>query len=75
MQKLIYNFQDDLTVILENPKIQVFPKILRKGKHFKIYDLQTCLVMITGYIIHYTCITWILFIVINGVLHVQGGKY
>ena len=42
------NFQDDLTVILENPKIRVFPKILRKVTHFKICYLQTCLVMITG---------------------------
>ena len=31
-----------LTIILENPKIRVFPKILRKVKHFKICDLQTC---------------------------------
>ena len=36
------NFQDDLTIILENPKIHVFPKILRKEKHVKICDLQTC---------------------------------
>ena len=30
------NFQDDLTVILEHPKICVFPKILGKVRHFKI---------------------------------------
>ena len=42
------NFQDDLTAILENLEIRVFPKILRKVKHFKICDLQTCKVMITG---------------------------
>ena len=28
------NFQDDLTFILENPKIRVFPKILKKVKTF-----------------------------------------
>ena len=27
-------FRDDLIVILENRKIRVFPKILRKVKHF-----------------------------------------
>ena len=35
------NFQDYVTIILENPKIRVFPKILRKVKDFKICDLQT----------------------------------
>ena len=35
------NFQDDLTIILEHPKIRVFTNILRKVKHFKICDLQT----------------------------------
>ena len=42
------NFQDDLTVILENPQNRVFPKILRKVEHFKICYLQTWEVMITG---------------------------
>ena len=36
------NFQEDLTFILENPKICIFPKILRKNKKFKICDLQNC---------------------------------
>ena len=30
------NFQEDLTVTLENPKIRVFPKNWRKVNHFKI---------------------------------------
>ena len=41
------NFQDDLTFILENCKIRVFPKILRYVKHFKISESQTCSVIIT----------------------------
>ena len=47
MQSTSKIFHDDLTIILENPKIYVFPKVLRKVKHFKICDLQTSLVMIS----------------------------
>ena len=36
------HFQDDLTVILENRKIRVFQKEMRKVKHFKICNLHTC---------------------------------
>ena len=53
------NFQDDLTVILENPKIRVFPKIFRKVILFISY-LQTCYIIITWQTRLKTCITWIL---------------
>ena len=42
------NFQDNPTVILENPQNRVFPKILKNVKHFKIFNLQSFKVMTTG---------------------------
>ena len=55
------NYQDDLTVIWENRKIRVFPKKLRKAKHFKICDLQSS-VYITENMKLKTYIMWRLFL-------------